>query len=193
MNWQQHLPFPTTLQSGLQSSITPITCIFVSFWIIHQVTNGSTSEFHFEAVAPSYLFNMLFNKKFETHHAWILSSSSLKVGTWLPIRLTFPTFQLSSPSFSIVLQMWLGLPYPSIVGIPRCVCTHPINTIGVHLFMLCPWQWMHRNPWWCSLWHFCYHCTRSWLPCGMRTITRISFNHIPLLSTLCSPKMEFAP
>jgi hypothetical protein len=35
-----------------------------------------------------------------------------------------------------VFQMWLGLPYPSIVGIPRCMCTHPIDIIGVH-FLCC--------------------------------------------------------
>jgi hypothetical protein len=29
--------------------------------------------------------------------------------------------------------MRLGLPHPSIVGILRCVCTHPINPTGIHL------------------------------------------------------------
>ncbi len=29
--------------------------------------------------------------------------------------------------------MQLGLPHPSIVGIPRCVCTPPINPMGIHL------------------------------------------------------------
>jgi hypothetical protein len=29
--------------------------------------------------------------------------------------------------------MWYGLPYPSIVGIPWCMCTHPIDYMGVHL------------------------------------------------------------
>ncbi len=32
-----------------------------------------------------------------------------------------------------MLRMWLGLPFPSIASIPRCVCTHPIDTTCVHL------------------------------------------------------------
>jgi hypothetical protein len=32
--------------------------------------------------------------------------------------------------------MWLGLPHPSILGIPWCVCTHPINPMGIH-FLRC--------------------------------------------------------
>jgi hypothetical protein len=59
-------------------------------------------------------------------------------------------------------------------------------------FMLYPWQWMHGNPL-CSLWHFCCHCMGSPFLCGMKTTTHTSFNHVPLLSTLCSPKMEFTP
>jgi hypothetical protein len=29
--------------------------------------------------------------------------------------------------------MWLEIPHPLIVGIPRCVCTHPIDPMGIHL------------------------------------------------------------
>jgi len=29
--------------------------------------------------------------------------------------------------------MQLGLPHPSITNNPRCMCTHPINAMGVHL------------------------------------------------------------
>jgi hypothetical protein len=29
--------------------------------------------------------------------------------------------------------MQLGLPHPSITGILQCVCTHPINFMGIHL------------------------------------------------------------
>jgi hypothetical protein len=29
--------------------------------------------------------------------------------------------------------MWLGLPHPSITGIPRCVCTHSIDPMSIHL------------------------------------------------------------
>jgi hypothetical protein len=28
--------------------------------------------------------------------------------------------------------MELGLPHPLIASIPRCVCTHPIDPMGIH-------------------------------------------------------------
>ncbi len=43
---------------------------------------------------------MLFDMISETHHIQILSCFGLGVGAWFTIRLTFPTFWLSSPSFS---------------------------------------------------------------------------------------------
>jgi hypothetical protein len=36
---------------------------------------------------------------------------------------------------------------------------------------------MHWNPW-CNSQQLCCHCLRCWLPCGSRTITCVSFNHI---------------
>jgi hypothetical protein len=35
-----------------------------------------------------------------------------------------------------MLQTWLGMPHPSILSIPWCVCTHPINVISVQ-FLHC--------------------------------------------------------
>ncbi len=29
--------------------------------------------------------------------------------------------------------MWFGLPHPSIAGISRCMCTHPIDTMSIYL------------------------------------------------------------
>jgi len=29
--------------------------------------------------------------------------------------------------------MWFKLPYYSIVGLPQCVCTHPINPMGIQI------------------------------------------------------------
>jgi hypothetical protein len=49
-------------------------------------------------------------------------------------------------------------------------------------FMLCPWQWANEHPW-CSLWHFYCHRTRCRLPCGMKTTTHTSFNHVPFFSS----------
>jgi hypothetical protein len=46
-------------------------------------------------------------------------------------------------------------------------------------FALCSWQRTHWNPCF-SLWHLYHHYARCWFPCGMKTITCISFNHIQL-------------
>jgi len=51
---------------------------------------------------------------------------------------------------------------------------------GYPSLMSRPWQWMHRNPW-CSLWHLYCYCARCQLPCGTKTITCASFNHVQLL------------
>jgi hypothetical protein len=32
-----------------------------------------------------------------------------------------------------MFQTWFELPHLSIIGILRCVCTHPINFMGIHL------------------------------------------------------------
>jgi hypothetical protein len=79
--------------------------------------------------------NMLSNKISETHCACarILSYSNLRTCDWFIVRQTFPTFRLSSPSFSTMLWTWLGLPHPSITNIPQYMCTHPINATNVHL------------------------------------------------------------
>ncbi len=45
---------------------------------------------------------------------------------------------------------------------------------GYPPLMLHPWQWVHKNPW-CSLWHLYCHYQ---LPCGTKTITCASFNHV---------------
>jgi len=74
---------------------------------------------------------MLFDRTSEAHCAQILSCSSSRVGTWLTTWPVFPTFQLSSSNFYTTLYTWLGLPHPSIVGIPWCV--HPIDLMGIHL------------------------------------------------------------
>jgi hypothetical protein len=79
------------------------------------------------------LFNMLFNEIFEAHRAQMLSCFSLGACAWLIVQPIFPAFWLFSPLFSITLQMWFGLPHPSIVGLPWCVCTHSINLMGIHL------------------------------------------------------------
>jgi hypothetical protein len=76
---------------------------------------------------------MLSNMTFEAHHAQILSCFGEGASTWLIAQLVFPTFRLFSLIFFITLRMQLGLRHPSIAGIPQCVCTHPIDPMGIHL------------------------------------------------------------
>ncbi len=84
--------------------------------------------------------NMFFDRILEAHCARILSCSSPWVGICFIVWLIFPTFWLSSPISSILFQTWLRLPHFSIIGIPWCVCTHPIDLMGIH-FLRCA----HRN------------------------------------------------
>ncbi len=77
--------------------------------------------------------NMLFNKTFEAYHAQILSCCDLWVGVWLIIRPIFPTFQLPSLVFCTTFCKQLGLSHLSIASILWCVCTHPIDPMGIHL------------------------------------------------------------
>jgi hypothetical protein len=76
-----------------------------------------------------------------------------------------------------MLRIQLGLPHTSIAGI-FLMCVHTSHwPYGYPPFMLCSWQWMHRNSW-CSLWHLCYHCMGCWFPCGPRTTTCASFKYV---------------
>lgn len=76
---------------------------------------------------------MLSNKISEFHCAWILSSFSLRARISLTTWLVFSAFQLSIPIFFITFQMWFRLPHLSIAGILRCMCTLPIDTMGIYL------------------------------------------------------------
>jgi hypothetical protein len=62
-----------------------------------------------------------------------VSCFGLGAGVWFIARPIFTTFQLSSLVFSTTLHTWFGLPHPSIAGIFQCVCTHPIDLMGIHL------------------------------------------------------------
>jgi hypothetical protein len=79
------------------------------------------------------LSNMLFDWIFKTHCAQILSCFSFGVSIWFIVQLIFLAFQLSSPIFSIVLWTQFGQPHPSIISIPRYMCTHPIDLVDIHL------------------------------------------------------------
>ncbi len=110
---------------------TPNSCVFFSFWIIHQATNGSTSRFEFKAFAPLDPFQHALRQDI-----WNPLCFSLGIGSWLIIQLIYPTFWLTSLVFSTTLQIWLRLPHLSIVGFSQCVCTHPMDPICIH-FLCC--------------------------------------------------------
>jgi hypothetical protein len=113
-------------------STAPNPCVFSSIWITHRTTNDSTSKFHLRALRHRTLFNMLFNKIFETCYSQILPCSRLRTNVWFITQLVFFTFWLSFLVFATTLRMQ-GLPHPSIACMPWCVCTHPIDPMGIHL------------------------------------------------------------
>jgi len=103
---------------------------------IHQTINGSFQDSILERLHHHIVINMFSNEILDTRHAQILSCLGLRVSAWFIIQPIFSTFQLSSPIFSTTLWMWLGLTHPSITSLPQCVCTHPIDPMGIH-FLCC--------------------------------------------------------
>jgi hypothetical protein len=94
---------------------------------------------------------------------------------------------VSLPNLSIIFSNFLHCSSYATWSTPSFNCRHPSMCMhtthrpyGYPFFMLCSRQWMHWNPW-CNLWHFFHHCVRCLFPCGTRTITCVSFNHIQLL------------
>ncbi len=87
----------------------------------------------FEHLHHHTFSNMFSNEIPKAHWAWILSCSGLELGIWFIVRLVFPAFQLFSLVFATTFHMWLGLHHLSLVGIPQCVCTHPIDRMNIHL------------------------------------------------------------
>jgi len=93
---------------------------------IHQTINGSFKNFILEHLHHHTIINMCFDEFFEAHHAQILSCLGFRVGAWFITLLIFPIFSTS-------LRMWLGLTHLLIASFFQCVCTHPIDPMGIHL------------------------------------------------------------
>jgi hypothetical protein len=77
--------------------------------------------------------SMLSNGTSKAHCARILSCFGPRASVWLINQLIFPAFQLYSLIFCTSLWTRLRPPHPSIASIPRCVWTHPIDPMGIHL------------------------------------------------------------
>jgi hypothetical protein len=157
--------------------ITPSSCMFSFIWTTHRATNGSNPDSISKRLHHHTFSNMFSNGISKAHCAQILSCSSQGVNVWLTIRPIFLSFQLASLVFSTTLQIWLELPNPSIASIPKCMCTHPINPMNIHL--LCC---VHGNE--CTWIHdaiynmfFC-HYMGCWFPRGAKTTTCVSFKHV---------------
>ncbi len=127
--------------------------------------------------------SMFSNKISKTHCAQILSCFGLRVGAWFTVQLVSPTFWLSSPFFFTTLHMRLGLPHPSIGSISQCVCTHPIDSMGIH-FLHCAHGNKRIGTHDAIRDTFATINQRCWVPRGIRTITCTSFNHIQFLSLI---------
>jgi hypothetical protein len=109
--------------------------------------------------------SMLFNKIFETHCAWMLSCFGPEVGTWLTIWLAFPTFRLFPHPSPQHFECDLDITFFNCRDLSMCVHTsHWCYRCPPLMFH--PWQWAHMHSW-CSSQHFCCHCIRCQLPCGM--------------------------
>jgi hypothetical protein len=169
--WQQ-ISFPTTPQGGMWSFTSLTHVFFLPFeqFIMQQMVQFQHSIL--EHLHHHTFFNMFFDRIFEAHCVRILSCFGPRTDVLFTTRLVFLAFRLFSPIFSMAFCTWLGLPHLSIVRIPWCVCTHPIDPMGVHF--LC---YFHSNEH-IGTHHLCQDCMRCWLPHGMKTITCASFNHI---------------
>jgi hypothetical protein len=95
-----------------------------------QLQNSISKRLHHHV-----LFSMLFDETCEAHRAQILSCSSPRVSVWLTTQLIFLTFWLFSSIFYTTLHTWFKLPHPLITCIPWCVCTYPINRMGIHFLL----------------------------------------------------------
>jgi hypothetical protein len=73
------------------------------------------------------------DKVFKSHFVQILSCFSLRTSAWFIIWPNFLAFQLFSLVFFTMFRTQLGLPHNAIASIYWCVCTHPINPMGINL------------------------------------------------------------
>jgi len=125
---------------------------------------------------------MLYDKTFEAHCAQILSCSGPMVSAWLTTWLVFPIFWLSSLIFCITFCTWFGLSHLSITSISQCVCTHPIDLMGIHLLRCAHGNKcarthdVIRNTFATIGWDVGYHM-------GWEQLHALLVNHIQLLSS----------
>jgi hypothetical protein len=120
---------------------------FPIFWTTHSKTNRSTSRFHFKMFSPTQLSSILFDRMLDVCWIYIISCSGLVLGAWLIACLSYQ-FSVLLITFSMAFMdlIWI---VPSFSHRPplQCICTHPIDLLDIHLFTLCPRQWVHKYTW----------------------------------------------
>jgi hypothetical protein len=48
--------------------------------------------------------------------------------------LVVPFFHVLKDYFSITLHIKLGLSHPLLLGVSHCICSQPLDPMGIHLF-----------------------------------------------------------
>jgi hypothetical protein len=113
------------------SSIAPSLCVSSSFWTIHRATNGLTSRLHFCTIIPFPTWSLTKNLNPSCSNFIMLWPK----GKCLAYNLmNIPNLLISFPSLFHNISNTTWTTHPSITYIPWCMCTHPINLMGIHLF-----------------------------------------------------------
>jgi len=143
---QQHHPFPTTPQSSMPSFIAPSTGTSPSFWTTHWNNKWFIFKIPFWSICIIIPFlTCSLTRYLKPIVLKFDHVPALGVNVWLIARPIFSTFWLFFPIFSIMMWMRFKLSHPSIVGLFQCVCTHPIDIMGIH-FYIAPMAMNARGP-----------------------------------------------
>jgi hypothetical protein len=115
------------------------------------------------------------------YHVWPYRGCLLYNSSNLPnLLIIFPNFLYITSDVAWINTSFNYKPPPPLPPTPQ-MCMHTSNwPYECSPFMLCPWQWMHGDPW-CNPQHFCCNCAKCWLICGTRTTTCTFFNNVRFL------------
>jgi len=129
MGWQWHISFWATPQGDMWLLPPPThVCLFPFKQFIMQqmvqLQDSISKRLHHHT-----FFSMFFNRIFEAHHARIFSSFGLAYNL-----SNIPSFLINFPSFfhSTSYTTWIT-PSFNYRYLSICVCTHPIDLMGIHL------------------------------------------------------------
>ncbi len=130
--------FPTHLQLGFWHYIFLGPSILA--FVIFDYTIAFANDTHIIGPPPMYLLHMNISLTYPCFLIGYLRRivpefyHVLPQGEHLAYSLTnLSNLLLSSLIFSTTLRMCFKLSHPSIPGLPQCVCTYPIDLMGIHL------------------------------------------------------------